>query len=105
MRRRWLSRTADTYNSDRGQTVNIPNTIYVSIKPTKSYGILGHGPTFGSLTVLRSIKNNRNLKLLMFWPLIKNNYSRVAIKCVRVSMKKNRSEMIERVRFDLQQSI
>ncbi|CAF2111997.1 unnamed protein product, partial [Rotaria magnacalcarata] len=36
-------------NFDKGQTVNIPNTICISIKPTKSYGIPGHGPTVGSL--------------------------------------------------------
>ncbi|CAF4847354.1 unnamed protein product, partial [Rotaria socialis] len=35
-------------DSDKGQTVNIPNTICVSIKPTKSYGIPEQGPTVGS---------------------------------------------------------
>ncbi|CAM4759908.1 unnamed protein product [Rotaria magnacalcarata] len=38
-------------NFDKGQTVNIPNTICISIKPTKSYGIPGHGPTVGSLVL------------------------------------------------------
>ncbi|CAF4263806.1 unnamed protein product, partial [Rotaria magnacalcarata] len=38
-------------DSDKGQTMNIPNTICVSIKPTKSHGIPGHGPTVGFLVL------------------------------------------------------
>ncbi|CAF2104619.1 unnamed protein product [Rotaria magnacalcarata] len=36
-------------DSDKGQKINIPNIICVSVKPTKFYGNPGHGPTAGSL--------------------------------------------------------